>query len=70
MQILASSMSHGQAITLTLLCVFLVLFIVADVFMVLSLRKSNKELAKKVELQEAEKAKEDQISYIEDSEKS
>lgn len=60
MNILASSMSQGQAVTLTLLCIFLVLFIIADVFMVLSLRKKNKELVKKVEMQEAVKENEEQ----------
>ena len=64
MQILASSMSHGQAVTLILLCIFLVVFIVVDVFMVLSLRKKNKELAKKVELQEAENENEEQTSLF------
>lgn len=64
MQLLASSMSHGQAVTLILLCIFLVIFIVADIFMVLSLRKRNKELAKQVELQEAEQENEEQTSLF------
>lgn len=64
MQILASNMSHGQAVTLVLLCIFLVIFIVADIFMVLSLRKRNKEFAKQVELQESEKENEEQTSLF------
>lgn len=64
MQILASNMSHGQAVTLVLLCIFLVIFIVADIFMVISLRRKNKEFAKQVELQESEKENEEQTSLF------
>lgn len=50
MLLLANEMSRGQAVTLILLCVFLVIFIVVDVLLVFSLRRKNKALAKKAEL--------------------
>ncbi len=54
MLLLANEMSRGQAVTLILLCVFLVIFIVVDVLLVFSLRRKNKALAKKTELSDNE----------------
>lgn len=54
MLLLANEMSRGQAVTLILLCVFLVIFIVVDVLLVFSLRRKNKALAKKAELSDNE----------------
>ena len=49
MNLLAGIM-HGQAVTLVLLSVFLVLFIVLDVYLVLFLHRRNKKLAKNTDL--------------------
>lgn len=46
MRLLADAITHGQAVALVLLCVFLVIFIIIDVYLVLSLRRKNKKLAK------------------------
>lgn len=46
MGLLAGSITHGQTVALILLCVFLIVFIVVDVYMVLFLRRKNKKLAK------------------------
>ena len=54
MLLLANELSRGQAVTLILLCVFLVIFIVVDVLLVFSLRRKNKALAKKAELSDNE----------------
>lgn len=54
MLLLANEMSRGQAVTLILLCVFLVIFIVVDVLLVFSLRRKNKALAQKAELSDNE----------------
>ena len=46
MGLLAGGITHGQAVALVLLCIFLIVFIVADVYLVLFLRRGNKKLAK------------------------
>lgn len=48
MSLLSSGITHGQAVSLILLCVFLVLFIIFDIFLVLTLRRKNKKLADKI----------------------
>ena len=50
MSLLAGGMTHGQAVALVLLCVFLAVFIVLDVCLVLFLRRRNKKLAKNAEI--------------------
>ena len=50
MSLLAGGITHGQAVVLVLLCIFLIAFIVVDIYLVLFLRRRNKELAKKSEL--------------------
>ena len=47
---LLAGITHGQAVTLVLLCVFLIIFIIADVYLVLFLRRRNKKLAKNAKL--------------------
>lgn len=49
MGLLAGDITHGQAVALVLLCIFLIVFIVVDVYLVLFLRRGNKKLAKSVE---------------------
>ncbi len=49
MDILAGSITKGQAVALILLCVFVFIFIVVDIYLVLSLRRKNKKLAKNSE---------------------
>ena len=56
MGLLAGGITHGQAVALVLLCIFLIIFIVADVYLVLFLRRRNKKLA-----QNAEKDKDDSV---------
>ena len=46
MSLLAGGMTHGQAVALILLFIFLVIFIVVDVYLVLFLHRRNKKLAK------------------------
>ena len=50
MSLLTADMTHGQAVALILLFVFLIIFIVADVYFVLFLHRRNKKLAQEVEL--------------------
>ena len=50
MNLLAGGITHGQAVALALLCIFLIIFIVADVYLVLFLRRRNKKLAKNTDL--------------------
>ena len=45
MSLLAGGMTHGQAVALLLLCIFLIVFIIVDVYLVLFLRRKNKKLA-------------------------
>ena len=47
---LLADITHGQAVTLVLLCVFLIVFIIVDVYLVLFLRRRNKKLAKNSDL--------------------
>lgn len=49
MPLLAGSITHGQAVAIILLCILLFCFIVANVFLVLMLRRKNKRLAVKAE---------------------
>lgn len=46
MNLLAGGITQGQAVSLILLCVFLIVFLIADIYLVLSLRRKNKKLAK------------------------
>ena len=50
MSLLSGGISHGQAVALVLLCIFLVVFIVVDIYLVLFLRRRNKRLAKNTDL--------------------
>ena len=45
MSLLAGGITHGQAVALILLCVFLIIFVVLDVCLLLFLRRKNKKLA-------------------------
>ena len=45
MILLAGSITHGQAVAIALLCVFLIIFIIVDVYLVLFLHRRNKKLA-------------------------
>ncbi len=47
MILLAGDVTKGQAVALILLCVVLFLFIVFDIYLVLSLRRKNKKLVKR-----------------------
>lgn len=49
MSLLAADMTHGQAVALILLFIFLIIFIVVDVYFVLFLHRRNKKLAREVE---------------------
>ena len=49
MSLLAADITHGQAVALILLFVFLIVFIVVDVYFVLFLHRQNKKLAKSAE---------------------
>ena len=46
---LLAGITHGQAVTLVLFCVFLIVFIIVDVYLVLFLHRRNKKLAKKAD---------------------
>ena len=50
MSLLAGSITHGQAIVLVLLSVLLIVFVVADIYLVLFLHRRNKRLAQNTEL--------------------
>ena len=50
MSLLAGGISHGQAVVLVLLSVFLIIFVVADIYLVLFLHRKNKRLAQKSNL--------------------
>ena len=54
MGLLAGAITHGQAVTLVLLCVFLIIFLIADVYLVLFLRRRNKKLLKDTEVKDNE----------------
>lgn len=62
MGLLAGGTTHGQAVALVLLCIFLVVFIVADVYLVLFLRRGNKKLAKNADLNSDSESKDDGTS--------
>ncbi len=47
MILLAGEVTKGQAVALILLCVVLFLFIVFDIYLVLSLRRKNKKLVRR-----------------------
>lgn len=46
MVLLSGGITHGQAVSIVILCIFLFLFVVADIYLVLFLRRRNKKLAK------------------------
>ncbi|MDE7438957.1 MAG: hypothetical protein K2N23_00350 [Clostridia bacterium] len=46
MVLLTNGITYGQAVAIVLLSIFLIVFIIADIYMVLSLRRKNKKLAK------------------------
>ena len=50
MGLLSGAITHGQAVTLVLLCIFLIAFFIIDIYLVLSLRRKNKKLAKSNEI--------------------
>ena len=50
MNLLAGGITHGQAVILVLLCIFLIIFIIVDIYLVLFLRRRNKRLAKNIHL--------------------
>ena len=50
MNLLAGAITHGQAVALVILCIFLIIFIVADIYLVLFLRRRNKKLAQNTDL--------------------
>lgn len=52
MNLLAGGIAHGQAVALVLLCIFLIIFIVVDVYLVLFLHRRNKKLAQNTEKDE------------------
>ena len=58
MGLLAGAITHGQAVTLVLLCVFLIIFLIADVYLVLFLRRRNKKLLKDTEVKDSENVNE------------
>ncbi len=47
MILLAGEVTKGQVVALILLCVVLFLFIVFDIYLVLSLRRKNKKLVRR-----------------------
>lgn len=49
MNLLSNGITYGQAVTLVLLCVFLLVFIIADIYLVLYLRRKNKMLVKRTD---------------------
>ena len=58
---LLAGITHGQAVMLVLLCVFLIVFIIVDVYLVLILHRRNKKLAKNADLA-SDKESEDETS--------
>ena len=50
MSLLVADMTHGQAVALILLFIFLIVFIIVDVYFVLFLHRRNKKLAQEAEL--------------------
>ena len=54
MSLLAGGITHGQALTLILLSAFLFLFIIADIYLVLALRRKNKKLAKNSDMTDSD----------------
>ena len=53
---LAGGIAHGQAVALVLLCIFLIIFIVVDVYLVLFLHRRNKKLAQNTEKDDGDRA--------------
>ena len=45
MRLLSGGITHGQAVALVLLCVFLIVFIVVNIYLVLFLHRKNKKIA-------------------------
>ena len=50
MSLLAGSITHGQAVVLVLLSILLIVFVVADIYLVLFLHRRNKKLAQNTEM--------------------
>ena len=57
MYLIAAAITRGQAVWIVSLCTLLFLFISVDIYLVLSLRRKNKKLAKKSEFNPTTKAK-------------
>ena len=53
MELLAGGITHGQAVALVILCIFLVFFIIGDIYLVLFLHRRNKKLAQNKEINES-----------------
>ena len=62
MSLLAGGMTHGQAVALVLLCVFLIVFFIVDIYLVLFLRRKNKKLANSNDLISGDKENEERTS--------
>ena len=52
MVLLAGGITPGQTVALVLLCIFLIIFVIFDVYLVLFLRRRNKKLAKNAETED------------------
>ena len=50
MTVLAGGITHGQAVAIALLFIFLIVFLIVDIYLVLFLRSKNKKLAKNREI--------------------
>ena len=66
MGLLAGGITHGQAVALVLLCIFLIVFIVADIYLVLFLRRGNKKLAKDADITSVSESKDEAADNITD----
>ena len=66
MGLLAGGITHGQAVALVLLCIFLIVFIIADVYLVLFLRRGNKKLAKNADITTDSESKDEGTSSTTD----
>ena len=49
MELLAGGITHGQAVALLFLCIFLIVFIIWNIYLVLFLHRRNKKLAQSKE---------------------
>ena len=55
MGLLAGGITPGQTVALVLLCIFLSIFVIFDVYLVLFLRRKNKKLAKNADTDDKNK---------------